>query len=289
LSNSCFEPVASAVRDVDQLVRQTPLVAVGRFRCPPAHPRFADSGPIRNHCFVFPRTASVIEHESGDRFVGDQTKVSLYNPGQAYRRRSVSREGDHSDYFVVTAPLLREALAARRLPSAEADDRRLFPRSHTPSRADLYLRQRRLFRASVSAHTDTFEVETGVLGLLDDVVCGMAGEARSVRPSQQRLVERAEALLADRFARALSLHDVAAELDVSPFHLCRVFRAATGRTLHQHREQLRLRAALNRLEGSDDITTIALDCGYSSHSHFTAAFHKAFGIPPSIFRRCPQG
>ena len=30
---------------------------------------------------------------------------------------------------------------------------------------------------------------------------------------------------------------------------------------------------------------VALDLGYSSHSHFTAAFRQAFGIAPSAFRR----
>jgi AraC-like DNA-binding protein len=51
-----------------------------------------------------------------------------------------------------------------------------------------------------------------------------------------------------------------------------------NRFLHR----LRLRAALEELpECRGDITRLALDLGYSSHSHFTYAFRREFGVPPS--------
>ncbi|MBA2354428.1 MAG: helix-turn-helix transcriptional regulator, partial [Acidobacteria bacterium] len=34
-----------------------------------------------------------------------------------------------------------------------------------------------------------------------------------------------------------------------------------------------------------DLTDIALGLGYSSHSHFTASFTRAFGVPPSAWQR----
>jgi AraC family transcriptional regulator len=285
LSQSCLHPVADIVRDVDLMLAHTPLVGVGAFRCAPDHPRFEDSGLIRNHCFAFPRTASVIEHDGGDRFVGDQTRISLYNSGQAYRRSAVSPEGDHSDYFVVAPHVLREALEVRRAPTAAADDSRLFSRSHTFSAPSLYLRQRRLFQAVRAGHLDEFEIESAVVSLLDDVLTGVTSAAGAAIPGTRRsFVQDAEQLLARRYADALSLDDIARNLGVSAFHLCRVFRAQTGTTLHQHRDQLRLRAALNRLERDEDLTTIGLDVGYSSHSHFTAAFRRAFGVAPSRLR-----
>ena len=33
------------------------------------------------------------------------------------------------------------------------------------------------------------------------------------------------------------------------------------------------------------LTELALDLGFSSHSHLTAAFHREFGVPPSEARR----
>jgi AraC-like DNA-binding protein len=48
--------------------------------------------------------------------------------------------------------------------------------------------------------------------------------------------------------------------------------------------QLRLARALFQLPDADDLTTLALDVGFSSHSHFTLAFRRAFGCTPSQFR-----
>jgi AraC family transcriptional regulator len=84
----------------------------------------------------------------------------------------------------------------------------------------------------------------------------------------------------------LTLARIAAAVGYSMFHLCRSFRQATGLTLHDYREQLRLRLALERLEqGECDLSRLALDLGYSSHSHFTAGFRRSFGAPPSDARR----
>lgn len=283
LSESCFRRVDESVSDVDRLLCETSLVAVGEFRCPPTHPRFGNTGPIRNYCFVFPRTSSVIEHDGGDRFVGDQTRASLYNAGQQYQRARVSPEGDWSDYFVVNERVLREAVESRRGRHADAE-RQLFQRTWAPVPPDLYFRQRRVFRASRSGCADAFEVESSVMGLLDDVLECEGTTTPAAAVGQARLVERTQMLLARRFADALTLHELASELAVSPFHLCRVFRRATGQSLHQYREQLRLRAALGRLEGGEPLIDMALDLGYSSHSHFTAAFRRAFGVAPSRAR-----
>jgi AraC family transcriptional regulator len=83
----------------------------------------------------------------------------------------------------------------------------------------------------------------------------------------------------------LRLADIAAALGVSAFHLCRSFRMATGSTLHACRNRLRLQHALDRVTSGEDLTTLALDLGYSSHSHFTSAFRRLFGATPSAVRR----
>jgi AraC-like DNA-binding protein len=35
----------------------------------------------------------------------------------------------------------------------------------------------------------------------------------------------------------------------------------------------------------DDLTRLSLDLGFSSHSHFTAAFRQAYGRTPAEFQR----
>jgi AraC family transcriptional regulator len=39
------------------------------------------------------------------------------------------------------------------------------------------------------------------------------------------------------------------------------------------------------LDCDDDLTSIALDAGFASHSHFTARFRSFFGYTPTALRR----
>jgi AraC family transcriptional regulator len=99
------------------------------------------------------------------------------------------------------------------------------------------------------------------------------------------VVERAREVIARRFADRLTLTDLSRETGASMFHLCRLFRAGTGRTLHAYLNQRRLRAALAPvLDSRLDLTQVALALGYSTHSHFTLAFRTEYGVTPSALR-----
>lgn len=107
-------------------------------------------------------------------------------------------------------------------------------------------------------------------------------------------VARARRFMATRTAAAdglgWSLHDVADAACCSYFHLARLFRAHTGLRLHSYREQLRLAAALQRLdEGEGDLAALAHDLGYSSQSHLGTAFRRAVGVTPAQARHALQG
>lgn len=52
--------------------------------------------------------------------------------------------------------------------------------------------------------------------------------------------------------------------------------------------RLRARAAAECLaRGAQDLTALALDWGYTDHSHFTNAFRREWGVPPSRVRGAP--
>ena len=56
-------------------------------------------------------------------------------------------------------------------------------------------------------------------------------------------------------------------------------------TLTSYRHALRLRLGLDAVrDRTIPLTDVALDLGFCSHSHFTAVFHRHFGITPSQFR-----
>jgi transcriptional regulator GlxA family with amidase domain len=104
------------------------------------------------------------------------------------------------------------------------------------------------------------------------------------------VVEEAKAEMTSRFAEHLTVEELATSIHVSPYHLTRVFRRRTGFGLHEYLDQLRLRAALQRiLDGQHDLAGLAADLGFSSHSHLSASFRRAFGVPPSGARSAGRG
>jgi AraC family transcriptional regulator len=275
---------------VDRVVFSTECVRIGAFRCATSHPSFRNSGPIRDDCFVFPRTTVVIQHDRARAFVADPTVITLYNRRQEYERRAISVEGDRCDWFAVSQDLLRAALVDR--DPAAAETARPIRFTHARSDASTYLEQRRVFiDAGDSTGVDELDVEERVVALLDRVLTLAYREprphSRAPRlPSAHELADAAKTWIAPRVMQRLTLARIATALDCSVFHLCRSFRRATGLTLHAYRDQVRLRLALERLErGERDLSRLALDLGYSSHSHFTAAFHRSFDNPPAAVRK----
>jgi AraC-like DNA-binding protein len=277
---------ASAVASPDRVVFESGEICVGRFRCAPGHPLFRNSGPSSHYCFVFPRTAVIIRH--GDtRIVADPNIVTLYNREQEYEREALGGRGDECEWYGVSPGLLREALAARD-PRAADEERRPIRFTHAPVDASVYLAQRQLYRQVMAGTADTLYVEETVVALLDAVLASAYRASRRYALPAARvrdLVHDAQCLLDEHVAEPLGLAGIARLAGASMFHLCRCFRLMTGRTLHEYRTELRLRHSLEALEAGDpDLTRVALDGGFSSHSHFTAAFRRTFGTTPSRVR-----
>jgi AraC family transcriptional regulator len=277
-------------RSLDDIVFASGSVTIGAFRCPTWHPSFRNSGPIQNDVFVFPRRAVALCHEGDRPFVADPGIVTLYNRGQRYVRSAVSPAGDQCEWFAIDRELLLDAVA---LHDPAIHDRPFAPFRFTygPCEPRTYLAQRMLFQALRAGEAiDPLQVEETVVALLSAVLSsayqfwGTLGQVAAVSASQLEAAQQVRRLLSERLGDPLLLADLAREVGLSVFHLCRTFKAATGSSLHAYRNQARLHEALDRLEGGGDLTQIGLDLGYSSHSHFTAAFCKLFGAPPSRVR-----
>ncbi len=55
--------------------------------------------------------------------------------------------------------------------------------------------------------------------------------------------------------------------------------------MYRYQLRLRLARALDLLRDYEDLAALGMDLGFSSHSHFTAAFQKMYGRTPSEFRQ----
>ncbi|MDB9527671.1 AraC family transcriptional regulator [Oscillatoria sp. CS-180] len=86
-------------------------------------------------------------------------------------------------------------------------------------------------------------------------------------------------------AQDMKLADLAGLLDMSPFHFGRLFKQSMGISPHQYVIQQRIERAKHLLKKSDRaIIDIALECGFTSHSHLSKQFRKVVGTTPRNFR-----
>src|SRR4051794_19300594 len=143
----------------------------------------------------------------------------------------------------------------------------------------MYLRQHMLARALRNEDVDPLLVEETALALVDQVLGSVV--ARHGRPAHTRLAEEAKELLAETLGESPALDELARRLNVSPFHLARVFRRETGYGLPKSRKRLRPRPALGRPRARGRPPQPAHELGFASHSHFTDSFRRTFGVPPS--------
>jgi AraC-like DNA-binding protein len=147
---------------------------------------------------------------------------------------------------------------------------------------------------------DPLWADVTALQLVADVL--EAAFARRVVPRKRRRVvteadhaDRAEAVktyLAAHMHERVTLSDVARAAHTSPFHLARIFQQYTGIPVHHYLTRLRLRSSLERLAcGTPNLAALALELGFSSHSHFTDTFRREFGCAPSAIRKSvsPRG
>jgi AraC-like DNA-binding protein len=143
-----------------------------------------------------------------------------------------------------------------------------------------------LLRHSLRQNTaDTLEAESLALTLVQRALGPRTTHTPGGSGGRQRLADRAKLVLASDPARRWTLADIAAEMRCSPVYLTQVFQQVEGLPLYRYQLRLRLARALDLVAQYEDLTALSLDLGFSSHSHFSAAFRQAYGRSPSEFRQ----
>lgn len=239
---------------------------------------------------VFVRRGGFLKRsEAGDVFA-DASTVVFFREGEGFQVAHPVEGGDECCAIRFEEDMARDtsvsALAASVLPRLGA----------RPIGSESYLEQSRLLGAirSEAVPCDELIERAGLLvsSVLRECCPGSAGVRRSSarRSAHSRnvvIVRDVRALLASSFHQKLSVGDVAAAVGVSPWHLSRVFRDHTGRTIHQVLIDLRVREALRRIEqGERDLLRLSLELGFSHHGHLGRFFKRAFGASPSRLREC---
>jgi AraC family transcriptional regulator len=245
---------------------------------------------------VLMRRGAFCKHFGRRSAAADVNQAVFFAKDSTYRVSHPADCGDRGTVFVV-APGVLNAIVRELDPSVEDHPERPFQFVTGPCSDGVFWRHRDLVRRLESADAEPLEpfwADVTALELIADVL--QAAFERKGLPTKRRRngtdanhAERAEAAknyLAARLCEPITLNDVARAVHASPFHLARVFRQQTGVPIHRYMTRLRLRASLERLaEGASDLSALALEFGFSSHSHYTSAFRGEFGRSPSDVRR----
>lgn len=120
--------------------------------------------------------------------------------------------------------------------------------------------------------------------LVAELLAALAERSRRSPGVDRPVVQRAKQVLHEHGFEPLSLGSVAKRVGVSPIYLTQAFTRSEGMPLYRYQMRLRLNRALYELPRCDSLVQLALDLGFSSHSHFTSTFRAVFGKTPSEFR-----
>jgi AraC-like DNA-binding protein len=262
-------------------VLTSPLALVEHVACtalgPPGVMRYPGEFQV-----AFPYRGTVRLHVGGDEVAGDPNQVMYVTAGEAYRA-STGSSGYAELVVTPSAPVLSELAGPWAFSPGHHPLFRARCRRATPALQRMVVR---LLHGADDGDDD----DEGEL-VLDLLRAALEIDRVPVEPSRRtrRLITRTRELLYATFARPLRLADIARAVGASPTYLTDVFRRFEGISLKRYVTQLRLARALVELPGADDLTALALELGFSSHSHFTLAFRRTYGCTPSAFRAGVRG
>jgi AraC family transcriptional regulator len=275
----------------------SPLVSISDYQC-----RLCQGGPAAEEEHVGESAIVLLRHGVFCRHYGQRTVTSdvnqavFFGRGSTYRVSHPAPCGDRGTVFAPANAVLLDMI--RELdPSIDERPDRPFHFEVGPCGAETFWQHREIvhaLEARSAGSREPVEVDLAVLQLLASVLEAAFRRDGSPRSRRQREtdrdhVERVEAVktyLATRLGDRVALDDVARAVHVSPFHLARLFQRRTGVSIHRYLTKLRLRTSLERLSGgADNLTALALELGFSSHSHFTDTFRAEFARTPSEVRR----
>ena len=230
---------------------------------------------------VLPYRGAYVHHVGRREAVAEARQLIFINEGEGYQVSHPVGGGDASLSLTLAPETLAELAPPERLAGKgplRFDQTRLSVSPEVQLCAALL--RRGLKRGALSA----VEAEALTVGLVELSLGERAARAPAGAAGRQKIVDRAKLVLASDLARRWTLAEVAAEVGVSPVYLTQLFRQVEGAPLYRYQLQLRLSRALELIDAYEDLTMLGLDLGFSSHSHFTAAFRKAYGRTPSDFR-----
>lgn len=255
------------------------------FRCPGTGRHTTPEGFSPEFQVCLPYRGLFVWHVGHDEVVGDANQVLFVAGGERYRLTEPVAGGYAELIITPAVDLLAEIADAT---ATRLSVHPLFRRRRRRADFRLQTLRTRFLHRATCVEWDAMAAEESMMTLLRGALVADAAASEPSDPTR-RMVRRTKEFLEAHLPKPIRLRDVARAVGASPAYLTDVFRRVEGVPLHGYLVQLRLARALVELPHANDLTTLAFSLGFSSHSHFTAVFRKAFGSTPSQFRESTCG
>jgi AraC family transcriptional regulator len=138
-------------------------------------------------------------------------------------------------------------------------------------------------------HNSSFYADAMATAMSAHLVQFYATRHHTLREYQDGLpsirLKRAIEYINEHLGENLSLTEIAAQVDMSHYYFCRLFKQSVGMTPHKYLIQQRVEKSKSLLRQRElTIFDIAADCGFANPSHFAKYFRRYTGISPQEFR-----
>jgi AraC family transcriptional regulator len=231
---------------------------------------------------VFPYRGVYVRHVGSEPTVAEANQVLFFNAEEGYKVSHPVEGGDASLTLILDESQLHE-VAPRGLlrdgPGVTFRPRRLRIDARTQVLVALL---RHSLRGGIA---EPLEAESLALTLVQRSLAPRTAKEPGASYGQKRLVDRVKLALASDLTRRWTLTEIASEVKGSPVYLTQVFQHVEGVPLYRYQLNMRLARALALLGEYDDLTSLGLDLGFSSHSHFSASFRRFYGLTPTEFKK----
>jgi len=267
------------------ILYQSNILSIRHVECRPVDENCGEVEHSDADIVVMPLRGAFIKHiVSGKKLLAEPSQAVFFAAGRPYRVSHEVALHDDSLALQFSPDILQQVLEN----TTSADNFNAIETNSLLSAHAIAERSVLLWRLKHQL-AEPMEVEETSLNLIS-AAFATAGRSkkRSERTGSRRSiqVEAARVELIQNPELRWTLSDLSKKVDCSPYHLTRIFRTEIGIPLHQYQLRLRIAKSLDALlDTKDDLTNIALDSGFYSHSHFTSAFRQTLGISPTEFRR----
>jgi AraC family transcriptional regulator len=257
-------------------------VAVWDVVCPGARKHESDEECAVVTHLVLPYRGVYVHHVGRAESVAEANQVIFINEGEPYRVSHPIDGGDSTLSIGVSEATLLELAPKEYL---RRNGQAAFNRSRLRIGADTQKLTALLRHSLDRGAIETLEAESLTLTLLRSALGERSSPVAAGGPGPRKLVDRAKLVLVSDLSRRWTLAEIASRVGGSPVYMTQVFQRLEGMPLYRYQLQLRLARALALLGDYGDLTSLALELGFSSHSHFSAAFKQVYRQTPSAFQR----